>query len=379
MKKWLPYFLPALALILILTACTPAIPDGGTHPSSTVTSPSQTETTIQNETTVPTEPTVQTTVPTAPTEQTVPPTTQPAQTQPPQTEPPVTEPPAPTAHSCPDADPYVGISKEQFYADYTVACCRKNALFRSKHGFLSGSLEVPGQYAVDAAYRPMKGNSYIRNADSLYLDDGNTYVVVDGYGNEVMRIYRGGGYITLEEVAAYMYAFGGSSDDLPANYTSKKKPSPSTSIWGEYLRANHSSFKGNTDKYPYEPELPDISGCGGDLSYYEMDIGTTGTVTPGHTGRLYNNGSSITRGAARLVYARQDLNGNGVYENNEIYVFYTHNHYNDFREYLNYYGGWGEMFGNVTGGGTFDSKTNYKPTPYVPTVNYPLAQWEEAA
>ena len=57
-----------------------------------------------------------------------------------------------------------------------------------------------------------------------------------------------------------------------------------------------------------------------------------------------------------------------IYEANEVYVFYTHNHYNDFREYLNYYGGWGEMFGNVTGGGEYSSKDNCNPTPYVPTA-----------
>ena len=73
--------------------------------------------------------------------------------------------------------------------------------------------------------------------------------------------------------------------------------------------------------------------------------------------------NKLTRGAARLVYARQDLNGNGTYEPDEVYVFYTHNHYNDFREYLNYYGGWGEMFGNVTGGGEYSSKHNANPTP----------------
>ena len=99
-----------------------------------------------------------------------------------------------------------------------------------------------------------------------------------------------------------------------------------------------------------------------------MDIGTTGTVTePQYPAALYNNGTSITRGAARLVYARQDLNGNGVYEQNEIYVFYTDNHYNDFREYLNYYGGWGQIFGNITGGGTLSSKYDYNPTPYPET------------
>lgn len=274
----------------------------------------------------------------------------------------------PSLHLCPSADPYEGMSREGFYADYSPACCYQDALYRSRHGFLSGSLDVPGQYAQEANDRPMEGGKYIRNTDSYYLDDGNTYVVVDCRGDEVMRIYRGGGYITLEEVAAYMYAFGGADGSFPANYTSKKKTSPAQSIWGEYLRVNHSRFIGNTQKYPYEPELPDISGCGGDLQYFEMDIGTTGTATPGYTARPYIQNGSITRGAARLVYARQDLNGNGIYEQDEIYVFYTHNHYNDFREYLNYYGGWGEIFGNITGGGEYSSKTNASPTPYVPTA-----------
>lgn len=276
--------------------------------------------------------------------------------------------PASVPHTCSSTDPYEGMSGEEFYANYTPACCRQNALFRSEHGFLSGSLDVPGQYAQEADYRPMEGSQYIRNTGSYYLDGGDTYVVVDAYGNEAMRIYRGGGYITLEEVAAYMYAFGGADGSLPANYISKKSGTPSRSIWGEYLRVNHSRFIGNTDKYPYEPELPDISGCGGDLQYYELDIGTTGTATPGYAAKPYIKNDSINRGAARLVYARQDLNRNGTFEQDEIYVFYTHNHYNDFREYLNYYGGWGEMFGNVTGGGKYSSKTDANPTPYVSTA-----------
>ena len=274
---------------------------------------------------------------------------------------------ADTEELIPTSDPYEGMSSEEFYANYKPATSLQDALYRSKHGFLSGSLEVPGQYAQDADYRPMENGLYLRNTGTYYRDNGQTYVVVDGNGKEVMRIYKGGAYITLEEVAAYMYAFGGSSDSLPANYTSKKNTSPKNSIWGEYLRLNHSYFLGNTNKYPYEPELPNISGCGGSSQYYEMDIGTTGTETPGYAAKLYNNGVTISRGAARLVYTRQDLNGNGVYEQDEVHVFYTHNHYNDFREYLNYYGGWGEMFGNVTGGGEYSSKTNCNPTPYVPT------------
>ncbi|MBQ7045025.1 MAG: hypothetical protein IJN65_00870 [Clostridia bacterium] len=264
-------------------------------------------------------------------------------------------------------DPYKNVNKTEFYANYKTACCNLEATYRSKHGLLSGSLTVPGQYATETQDPPKSNGQYIRNTATIYLDNGNTYVVLDERGNEAMRIHKAGGYITLEEVAAYMYAFGG-NEQIPANYTSSKKTKPSNSIWGEYLRVNHSYFLGDTDRYPYEPELPDISGCGGDLRYYEMDIGTTGTETPGYAAKPYIQGNKVNRGAARIVYARQDLNGNGIYENNEIYVFYTHNHYNDFREYLNYFGGWGQMFGNVTGGGEYSSKTNANPTPYVKTA-----------
>ncbi len=271
-------------------------------------------------------------------------------------------------HQCPKEDPYKNVSKTAFYADYTPACCRTNALYRSQHGLLSGILYVPGQYAEDADYQPTQNGQYVRNTATCYADDGNTYIVLDGGGNEVLRVYKGGGYITLEEVAAYMYAFGGASGSMPANYVTKKSTKPSSSIWGEYLRVNHSYFIGDTSQFPYEPELPDISGCGGSLQYFEMDIGTTGTTTPGYSPSLYNDGTKITRGAARLVYARQDKNRNGIFDPDEVYVFYTHNHYNDFREYLNYYGGWGEMFGNVTGGGAYSSDYGCNPTPYVETA-----------
>ena len=187
---------------------------------------------------------------------------------------------------------------------------------------------------------------------------------MDANGDVSFTVYEGGGYVTLEEVAAYVFAFG----DIPANYTTKKSGSPSSSPWGKYLRLNLSAFSGSTSKYPYEPELPDISGCGGSLYYYELDIGTTGTdCDPSYQAEVYNNGNKITRGAARIVYSRYDANRNEIIDINEKYLFYTYNHYNDFQEYLNYEGGWGEMFGNITGGGTISSKVNCNPTPYIPT------------
>ena len=264
--------------------------------------------------------------------------------------------------------PTAVIEAERSPAGYRPAGSRQEALDRAQNGELAGYPYVPEQAPNISAYRPMEDGTYIKNNHSWYIDE-NTYVVVDAYGREVFRVYRGGAYITLEEVAAYVWAFG----DIPANHSVSKSTRPSESIWGEYLRVNHTKFSGNTSRYPYEPELPRISGCGGDLTYYELDIGTTGTdCDPAYTAALYNNGSWITRGAARIVYARFDRNGNKIIEADEKYVFYTYNHYNDFQEYLNYYGGWGEMFGNITGGGSISSNYDYNPTPYVPVVTAPL-------
>ncbi len=269
-------------------------------------------------------------------------------------------------------DKYVNMSWDEFYDNYTPAVNYADALLRSAEGFMSGDVTVPDAAPTLPSYQPMSGDKYVRNTSTYFSDGGYTYTVVDGYGNAVLRVYKGGGYITLEEVAAYVYAFG----EVPANYDSNKNKTTvsksSKSEWGEYLRLNDSAFSGDTDRYPYEPVLPNISGCGGSLRYYEIDIGTTGTDTgTNHAVATYNNGTKITRGAARIVYVKYD--GSTFLENpNDRYVFYTYNHYNDFQEYLNYYGGWGEIFGNITGGGTLSSKYDYAPTPYVPTYLYEI-------
>ena len=286
--------------------------------------------------------------------------------------------------SYPMADPYVNMTAAEFYANYTVATSALDAYYRSQHGFMSGELTVPDLAPTVSEYQPKKDGDYIRNSQTLYSEDGKAYTVVDAYGNEAFTIYRDGGYITLEEVAAYVYAFG----DFPANHSADKKAKPTGSIWGEYLRVNHTKFSGDTNKYPYEPELPNISGCGGSLQYYEMDIGTTGKgTTSAYPSGAYNNGSSITRGAARIVYGKNDLDRDGVYELGEWHVFYTYNHYHDFQEYLNYEGGWGEIFGNHTGGGVgvptpyeeiyMGLLTEEDNTPSTPSTQYPLTSIPE--
>ena len=265
----------------------------------------------------------------------------------------------------PTTDPYVNMSEAEFYANYKPATTYKDAYYRTLHYFMSGSIEEQDQEPTLSEHRPMENGLYIRNTSALYSEDGNTYYVIDAEGNIVNRIFKGAAYVTLEEVAAYVFAFG----DVPANYSESKRTKPYNSPWGEYLRVNHTEFSGSTTKYPYEPKLPDISGCGGSLRYYEIDIGTTGTdCDPRYPAVIYNNGSRIERGAARIVYSRYDRNGDEIIDLDEKYLFYTYNHYNDFQEYLNYEGGWGEMFGNITGGGTISSKNDYNPTPYVAVI-----------
>ena len=267
------------------------------------------------------------------------------------------------------SDPYVNVNIDEFYANYTPAISYMDAYYRTKHNLMSGSIEPQDQAPTISEYRPKSDGKYIRNNTYIFSEDGNTYYVVDCYGEIAFEVYYGAAYVLLEEVAAYVFAFG----EPPANHSYSKNTEPYESVWGEYLRVNNTKFSGDTSRYPYEPVLPRISGCGGDLTYYEMDIGTTGTdCDPDYPIEDYNDGYSITRGAARIVYSCKDKNGNNIIDLDERYVFYTYNHYNDFQEYLNYEGGWGEMFGNITGGGVISSKYNCNPTPYVEVVRSSL-------
>ena len=269
-----------------------------------------------------------------------------------------------TIEIVPERDnPYYGVDRDEFYEDYTPASSPEDAYFRSVLGLMSGDISEQDQEPTIAEDRPVDGDKFIRNTTSLYSEDFQTYYVLDADGDVVDRIYRSGGYVTLEQVAAFIYAW----QTVPENYDEDRyNNDPERSIWGEYLRLNNSYFSGDTSDYPYEPELPE-NGPDGRLEYYEVDIGTTGTdCDPAYPAEIYNDGESINRGAARIVYARYWYSG-PVTAARLRYVFYTYNHYNDFQEYLNYENGWGEMFGNITGGGKISSKNPYEcnPTPYV--------------
>lgn len=268
-------------------------------------------------------------------------------------------------------NPYIGITQDEFYSNYERATSYTDAMYRSECNLMSGWIDVPDQEPVVSSYQPESNGKLIHNLDTNYSNMGNTYTVVDAYGEEAFDVYYGAAYTSLEEVAAYIYAWG----DAPINYSESKNENPQYSPWGEYLRLNNNEFYGDTSGYPYEPELPDIYGCGGNLIYYEIDIGTTGTdCDPNYPSRIYNDGNNIARGAARIVYSRYYADTLQPVNPEDRYVFYTYNHYNDFQEYLNYENGWGEIFGNITGGGAISSMdpSQCSPTPYVETIRKKL-------
>lgn len=264
---------------------------------------------------------------------------------------------------------YENVDKDEFYQNYKRANDVSDAKSRTEYYLMSGDISEQDQEPTIANNQPTTNGKFHKNSKIIFDSYLGEYTVFDYKGDFAFQVFRDGAYVTLEDVAAYVYAFG----DVPPNYYEDRKnyPKPYETPWGEYLRLNNSLFSGDTNKYKYEPELPRISGNGGDLVYYEIDIGTTGTdCDPGYDIGDYNDGHSINRGAARIVYSARYTNGNPITDFDDRYVFYTYNHYNDFQEYLNYENGWGKMFGNITGGSTLNHyDRNNPPTEYPEVVS----------
>lgn len=268
-----------------------------------------------------------------------------------------------TEEEGPTSDPYVGVSSYEFYKNYQPATNYWDSYYRTQHNFMSGSIVDQKQRPTIASNQPKVGDKYVKNVSSGLRSNGLAYDIVDANGNVVNTVFKGGAYITLEEVAAYVFAFG----DVPSNYTADKKMKPTVSPWGKYLRVNNNYYSNDPEQYPTEPELPN----GSDLTYYEIDIGTTGSYeySDGYTPKPYNNGSYITRGASRIVYSKFSYSSGKPCEDPSVMkVFYTFDHYRDFQEYLNYEGGWGKWFGNIAGGASVSDKTGKYKTSYPSVV-----------
>ena len=255
-------------------------------------------------------------------------------------------------------DPYVNIDKESFYSDYERSTSYEDAYYRTQHKLMSG--DITDQYYLPEDGKVVLDNKAVRISTATYvLDTKGNYLayipnVLDG---ENYVIFYGAAYTSLNDVAAYLLAFG----EAPINQIKNKNNkgiSEALSSWGKYGRVNNNSFSGDISKYPYEPELPNILGTN-KVYYNEIDFGTTGNYTLSNRNKTYNqvaynNGYSITRGAVRIVYVSDKT----VKSIDKRYVFYTYNHYNDFQEYLNYDNGWGYRFGNESAGNEYCYNTN---------------------
>ena len=220
---------------------------------------------------------------------------------------------------------------------------------------MSGDITPQGH--IPASNLITKDGKDVRVSTATYvLDEAGNYIayVLNNLNGSDSIIYYGGGYTSINEVAAYLLAFG----EVPPNNNYNKNTTgrkQSVAFWGEYGRCNTGEFYGNTGSYPYEPNLPNNDT----LYYVETDFGTLGgysNVSPSKTyeQKLYNDGKSIDRGAARFCFVSDPK----VKSIDERFVFYTYNHYNDFQEFLNYYGGFGTRFGNESAGNVYCSNAN---------------------
>ena len=251
-------------------------------------------------------------------------------------------------------DIYPNVTSEQFYSNYRYAKSYEEAYFRTQHNFMSG--DITDQQHLTPNGKVMDGSSSVRCTTAIYiLDYQGAYLgyTPNSLTNDNHVIWYGGAYISHNDVAAYLFAFG----EVPVNSNYDKGSSgrkASVAAWGKYGRANIGGYSNDTVKYPYEPKLCANNG----QKYTETDFGTTNEYYTGTRKQtIYNNGSSITRGAARYCFV------NNKKSVDERYVFYTSNHYNDFQEYLNYENGFGGIFGYITAGNVYDT-TNGTPTQY---------------
>lgn len=270
-------------------------------------------------------------------------------------------------------DPYTNIDKEAFYADYTIATTYEDSYYRTKHKLMSGDITDQAHETVKETLSVDGMNVRITTACYVLEPDGDYLAYIPNVINgENYIIFYGGAYTSLNEVAAYLLAFG----EVPVNSNYDKSKGKQTTVkdWGKYGRVNNSRFSGDTSKYPYEPLLPYIQGSGSRI-YYETDFGTLGGYTnynpvtgTKYTQTVYNTGGGgVTRGSARFVFVHDTK----VTSIDERYVFYTYNHYNDFEEYLNYHNGWGTRFGNESAGNyycgntkDYNASAKNKPTDY---------------
>ncbi len=244
-------------------------------------------------------------------------------------------------------DPYKNINVSDFYENYKPATSYEDAYFRSKHYLLSGEyLKEDGSLPDNRDHPKDSNGKYYRHALARFdVNQDGEYVAytINSLDGHDYKIFSCGIYVSMNDVAAYLYAF----NNIPVNYntgTGSKEKEEVVAQYGEFGRLNFGYYSGpSSSRFQYEPYL---EGQDDKTIYYrEIDYGaTTGS-------NQYIKGTSISRNTFRFLlgYATNSSYTTQTTMQNR-HVYYTHNHYNDFSEYLNYYNGFGKTFGNVTAG-----------------------------
>lgn len=292
--------------------------------------------------------------------------------------------------------------KETFYATYTPAHSAIDAKYRSEMGLLSGNNTDSKYLPKDNAKKDTSKINSLRSKTLNYIVNSETnnkdaYIFYNLDGT-FTPIYYEGAYWTMNETAAYLFGFG----KCPINQDYDKyeaKELESSKTWWKYGRVNRGFYDGPVkEKYAYESFFVGMENK--DIYYTETDFGNSTyynetvydeqykpmpyikkdnegkynifTSTPGDRGVLRFVFTSVFENvlprAYKASHASEISNENykNVYYNR---VYYTFNHYNDWHEFLNYEDGWGQAFGNIIRGNSYNEMDKVTDKNYAPIPN----------
>lgn len=179
---------------------------------------------------------------------------------------------------------------------------------------------------------PSEGIITVNNRRHPVKATGETGYIYGETGTIVKTLTKGTYYTSIADVAGYVSAFR----ELPANYyiidrdVDRSPYNASKKLcfenYGTSCRLSPNYYESNYTYLPWPT----------DKRYLEVDIGSS----------TYATSSSWNRGAYRLLV---NFDGLSEYNNDGPIIFYTPDHYSNFREYSNYYSSWGSSFGESGG------------------------------
>lgn len=282
-------------------------------------------------------------------------------------------------------------SNSAYWQSLGYAINYDDAMNRTNNKAQSGSNKETDYIPSSATSNPQNSDGiYYRVSTMNYGDNGNSFRINTLDGSEGPVIYKEAAYTNIEDIAAYVVAFG----DVPPNMQFlKNQGSSAINNWGENGRVNYTYYSNDNSSgnYRYETECLTHSQYFSKSSssdeywyhYFESDVGATlfndepyQRTTYSGSLRPYNDGYKITRGALRFVWTKGWTNSeHGKYiageieESYERNIYYTSNHYNDFQQYLNYYGGWSGRVGNTENGNEWNEYVANNHTHMMPVAN----------